>query len=185
MTIRFDPEESEVRAMRMSGVVEMLVLATALTACQYPFACQVESRSANYEGRLGELVPPDSSLDPRDSGRVFVGLLEDSGVYPQQSLNVSVNVWGFMSTVSALHIHAGTPGNPGALLWSTNQGLLIRDSTWNTGSILFGGPGQWSDLWTKLADGQAYFEVHSSTGDSASAVLGQTSFNGFHPACID
>jgi hypothetical protein len=116
-------------------------------------------------------------------GRVFLMLNEWKGSVTQQNVDASVNVWGFVPNVSEIQVREGTVTTPGRVLWTSTVGILVRDSTWNNGRELFGGPATWSDFWDRLNTGQAFFEVHSSNGTTVSAALRQVSSSPFSPSC--
>ena len=158
-----------------------VLVAAGVAACD-PYACGTEARSATYAGLLGQAVPPTSPPAESDPGRIFLELNEWRGAISQQNVIASVNVRGFVSAVSKLHVHAGTPANPGRVLWESTSGYLVGDSIWRTGIILFEGPGPWSDLWTLLEGGGAYLEVHSPS-DSISGGIRQVSSSPFSPSC--
>ena len=159
-----------------------LLVACALSACN-PYACETDARSAAYVGRLGQSVAPTADLTAFDSGRIFIELNEWRGSAAQQSVSASVNVQGFVSAVSEIHVHEGTPANPGRLLWKTSNGFLVRDTLWNAYTDLFAGPASWADFWSALAGGRAYFEVHTPSGASVTGALRQESVSAFTPSC--
>jgi hypothetical protein len=159
-----------------------LLVACVLSACD-PYACGTDARSATYVGRLGESVAPTAALTALDSGRIFIGLNEWRGSDDQQNVSASVNVQGFLSAVSEIHVHEGTPANPGRLLWKTSNGFLVRDTLWNVYTELFAGPASWADLWSALDGRRAYFEVHSPSGASVTGALRQESVSAFTPSC--
>jgi len=159
----------------------LLLLPLGALACN-PFACTTEARSATYVGRLGEATPPGTVADG-DSGRIFLMLNEWRGSSPQLSTIVSVKVKGFVSSVSEVDVLEGTPAQPGRLLWSRTTGLLVGDTTWNGGPDLFAGPASWTELWTLLDRGTAFFEVRSSSGASVSGGLRKQESTPFSPAC--
>ena len=154
----------------------------ALAACN-PYTCETDARSAAYVGRLGQSVAPTADLTAFDSGRIFIELNEWRGSAAQQSVSASVNVQGFVSAVSEIHVHEGTPATPGRLLWKTGNGLLVRDTVWNVHTDLFAGPASWADFWSALDGGRAYFEVHSPSGASVTGALRQESVSAFTPSC--
>jgi hypothetical protein len=159
-----------------------LLVACVLSACN-PYACETDARSAAYVGRLGQSVAPTAELSALDSGRIFIDLNEWRGSLAQQNVSASVNVQGFLSAVSEIHVHEGTPANPGRLLWKTGNGFLVRDTVWNVYTDLFAGPASWADFWSALDGGRAYFEVHSPSGASVTGALRQESVSAFTPSC--
>ena len=159
-----------------------MLVACVLSACN-PYACETDARSAIYVGRLGQSVAPTADLTALDSGRIFIGLNEWRGSQAQQNVSASVNVQGFTSAVREIHVHEGTPATPGRLLWKTSNGYLVRDTVWNAYTDLFAGPASWTDFWSALDDGRAYFEVHSPSGASVTGALRQESVSAFSPAC--
>lgn len=158
------------------------LVACVLSACN-PYACETDARSATYVGRLGQSVAPTADLTAVDSGRIFIGLNEWRGSVTQQNVSGSVNVQGFVSAVSEIHVHEGTPANPGRLLWKTSNGYLVRDTLWNVYTDFFAGPASWADFWSALGGGHAYFEVHSPSGGSVTGALRQESVSAFSPSC--
>jgi hypothetical protein len=160
----------------------LLLVAFAVCACD-PYACATDARDATYVGRLGQAVAPIGDHTSLDSGRIFVGLNEWRGSISQQSLSASVKVQGFVPAVSEIHVHEGTPANPGRLLWKTGHGYIVGDTIWNAYLDLFPGPASWADFWSALDEGRAYFEVHSPTGDSVTGALRQLSVSPFTRAC--
>ena len=170
------------RRVNESRLLFLLLLAAGLEACD-PYACTTKARSATYVGRLGESVAPTTDLTLFDSGSVILLLNEWRGSVSQQSVEAGVNVQGFVPAVSEIHVRAGTPANPGRVLWRTDHGYLVRDTIWNSYRDLFAGPGTWADMWNLLDAGEAYFEVHSPAGDSAAAGLRQETATGFTPSC--
>ncbi len=160
----------------------LVVITVGVAACD-PYQCGTEARSATYEGRLGQSIPPTVTLADNASGRVFLMLNEWRGSISQQNVIASVNIRGFVSTVSEIHVHEGRLGDSGRVLLKLANGYLVGDSAWKTGMELFAGPASWGDLWSLLNSGRGYFEVHSSSGDSVSAALGQASISDFAPSC--
>jgi len=156
--------------------------AWCMAACN-PYKCGTDARSATYVGLLGHSAPPVLPVAETDSGRVFLMLNEWRGSMSQQNVIASVAIRGFVSRVSEIHVHEGAPANPGRLLLRSVSGYLVGDSAWKTGIDLFAGPASWQDLWTRLDDGDAYFEIHSPSGDSISAGLGQAAISDFWPSC--
>ena len=169
-------------SLRQMSSVLLAVIVAGTAACN-PYACTTDARSATYSARLGQAVAPTSEVPERDSGRVFLAVNEWRGSVTQQNVIASVNVWGFVPTVSNLQVREGTPASPGSILWKSSNGYLVRDSTWNTGIDLFEGPGNWTDMWNLLAQGRAFLEVHPVSGDSVSAALSQVSSSPFSPSC--
>ena len=159
-----------------------LLVVLVVSACN-PYACETDARGATYVGRLGQTVAPTADHTSLDSGRIFVGLNEWRGSISQQSLSASVKVKGFVPAVSEIHVHEGTPANPGRLLWKTGHGYIVGDTIWNAYLDLFPGPASWADFWSALDEGRAYFEVHSPAGDSVTGALRQLSVSPFTPAC--
>jgi hypothetical protein len=160
----------------------LVVITVGVTGCD-PYRCGTDARSAIYEGRLGQSTPPAVTLADSASGRVALMLNEWRGSTSQQNVIASVNIRGFVSTVSELHVHEGQPGDAGRVLLKLANGYLVGDSAWKTGIELFAGPASWGDLWGLLNGGRGYLEVHSSSGDSVSAALGQASVSDFAPSC--
>src|SRR6185312_14499132 len=128
---------------------------TFIAGCN-PYQCGTDARSATYAGRLGQLVAR-TSPSASDSGGISLMLNEWRGSVTQQGVIAFVRVRGFVSGVSKLHIHEGTPANPGRTLWESANGYPAGDSVWQTGINPFEGPGPWSDLWNLLESGGAYF----------------------------
>jgi hypothetical protein len=157
-------------------------ITTFILGCN-PYECGTDARSATYAGRLGHLVAPTSPPSESDSGGVSLMLNQWRGSVTQQGVIASVNVRRFVTAVGKLHIHEGTPGNPGRTLWESANGYLAGDSAWHTGINPFEGPGPWSDLWNLLESGGAYFEIHSSVGEAIPASLRQLSSSPFSPSC--
>jgi len=170
----------------MSPNIARSMLCTAMVAFAASgcglYECVTESRSATYSGQLGQSVAPPM-VGERDDGRVFLSLNEWRGGIEQQSVIASVNIVGFVPEVSEVHVHAGSPANPGKILWSSHTGLVIRDSVWNNFNELFGGPASWSEFWDSLNAGRAFIEVHSASGASASGGLRQEQIDGFSKSC--
>jgi len=166
---------------RVFALVAVL-LASSTAACD-PYACGTEARSASYAGALGQAVPLASPPAAGDSGWIFLELNEWRGFESQQGVIAAVNVRGYVTAVSKLHVHEGAPDRPGRILWESANGYLAGDSIWQTGINRFEGPGPWSDLWTLLDSGRAYLEVHSPLGDSVAGGLRQVSSSPYSPAC--
>jgi hypothetical protein len=162
-----------------TGLLGCVVVA-GIVACN-PDQCVTDYRAAVYKGHLDVLTPPATQPEVLDSGAVFLGLNEFRGGAAQQSLHVAVNSLGVLDSVTAVHIHQGTPTNPGPLLWQSTQGFRLGDSIFND-TELFQGPGSWADLWNVLDQGGGYVEALSPT-DSAPAGLRQVSKTPFGPTC--
>ena len=160
----------------------LLLVVLTVCACN-PYGCTTDARDAIYVGRLGETVAPTGELTAQDSGRIVLGLNEWRGSQPQQSTSASVTVKGFVPAVSEIHVHEGTPASPGRLLWKTDHGYLVGDTVWNAYLDFFEGPAPWSDFWSALNEGRAYFEVHSPSGDNVTGALRQQRVSPFRPAC--
>jgi len=167
---------------RNLDILPLVAAVTTFIAGCNPYQCGTDARSATSGGRLGQLVARPSP-SANDSGGISLMLNEWRGSVTQQGVIAFVRVRGFVSGVSKLHIHEGTPANPGRTLWESANGYLAGDSVWQTGINPFEGPGPWSDLWNLLESGGAYFEIHSPVGDSISAGLLQVSSSPFSPSC--
>ena len=167
----------------MSCFCLLLLLGLSGTWACNPYACGTDARDASYGGRLGQTVAPSERLTEQDSGRIFVLLNEWRGSTSQQNVIASVRVRGFVSAVSEIHVHQGTPAAPGRVLWKSTVGYLAGDSVWNTYLDLFAGPASWSDFWTALDEGRAYFELHAPSGESVSGGLRQLGASPFRPSC--
>ena len=159
----------------------LTLAAMAASGCGL-YECITESRSATYAGQLGQSVAP-ATHGERDDGSVTLLLFELRGGDEQQSVNARVNIVGFVPDVSEIHVHQGSPANPGRILWSSRSGFLVRDSVWQNFGELFGGPATWSDLWDSLNAGHAFIDVHSASGASAAAGLRQEQIEAFSKAC--
>jgi hypothetical protein len=163
------------------SVVSCAALLLVAAACN-PYECLTDSRSATYAGKLGQAVAP-ANVAESDPGRAFLLLSEWRGSIEQQNVHASVTIAPFMTGVREVHVHAGTPTNPGRLLWRSTTGSVVGDSIWNLYGELFAGPGTWSDFWNQLDRGSAFLEVHSATGDSVTAGLRQTNADPFTHSC--
>lgn len=160
----------------------VLVVVAGIVACN-PYQCVTDYRAAVYKGHLDVLIAPATQPEVLDSGAIFLGLNEFRGGATQQSLHVAVNNLGVLDSVTAVHIHQGTPTNPGPLLWQSTQGSRVGDSIFND-TELFQGPGSWPDLWNVLGQDGGYIEALSPT-DSAPAGLRKISETPFSPSCTD
>ena len=169
------------RSLRSMFLVAPLALCSA---CLNPYACRAEYRFAEYKGILGVDEPIEREVGQREPGRVYLSVDQQRGVDPYEQVHVSVNVWGFVDSVSEIHIHRATAPNVGRLLFSSTSGYMVRDSVWNEYPQRYSGPVSWSELWSTLEDGDAYFEIH--TGTSPSPVRARLTFSrgrGFQPSC--
>ena len=160
-----------------------LALAASATAGCGLYECATESRGATYVGRLGQNIAPANVPGDPDDGSVFLSINEWRGSITQQSIIARVNIVGFVPDVSELHVHAGSPANPGRILWRSSAGILVRDSVWQDFGELFAGPSTWGDFWRALEEGRAFIEVHSASGGSASAGLRQEHIEPFSRSC--
>ncbi|MBA2707221.1 MAG: hypothetical protein H0U59_05395 [Gemmatimonadaceae bacterium] len=165
-------------------VMMAATIGLALLASCNPYGCQAEHRFAEYKGRLGIQIPLTEELSASDSGRIYFSLDEYRGAGGQNQVPVSVNVWGFASTVSEVHVHQRSGAGSGRLLFGTSSGYLVRDSVWNGYPQIYSGPGSWSDLWDTLNDDNAYLELHPAAGGSpVQARLTLARSRGFQPSC--
>ena len=164
------------------SALALLLAAFAMTGCGL-YECATESRSATYVGRLGQSAAPANAAGDPDDGSVYLLVNEWRGSITQQSIIARVNIVGFVAGVSELHVHAGSPANPGRLLWRSSAGILVRDSIWQNFGEIFAGPATWGDLWSALDEGRAFIEVHSASGASASAGLRQEHIEPFSRSC--
>ena len=169
------------RSLRSMLLVAPLALCSA---CLNPYACRAEYRFAEYTGILGVDEPIDREVGQREPGRVYLSVNQQRGVDPYEQVILSVNVWGFVDSVSEVHIHRAIAPNAGRLLSSSTSGYMVRDSVWNGYPQRHSGPVSWSELWSTLEDGDAYFEIHTGTTlPPVRARLTQVRSGPYQPAC--
>ena len=161
-----------------------MVPLAASTACFNPYACRAEYRFAEYKGILGIEEPVTREVGQREPGRIYFSLDQGRGAGAFEQVTISMNVWGFATSVEQVHVHRATGPEAGRTLFSTSNGYMVRDSVWNGYPTPYSSEVSWQDFWEILEQEDAYLEIHP--GGAAAPVRARLSLSrsrGYQPSC--
>ena len=159
------------------------VACLALVSGCNPFGCEVEWRSSDFEGRLGDSTVAVVADNPRTPGRVFVSLSQERGSSEQKQVGLSINYWSFADSVSLVRLtRFSDPARVPAITFSRDKGYAVRDTFFNLYPQLIDSKTS-NALWDVFNNGDGMLEMVPMSGPVVRARMKKIQGNDFAPAC--
>jgi hypothetical protein len=138
----------------------LLTLGVVLSAGCNLFDCGTQARFLDARANLSDVPPDTTGL----TGSAFVGFLQFRGNDNQQSLTWFIRGAVDTATVIAVHIHRGSAGETGPILFTFTNGYSgPEDVITQSGPQLWTGAVDLGELFDLIHRGEAYVDVHATT----------------------